>query len=61
MKKLLAILLACAALTCTAVGCGSKDSSSDGGNSMTEEAKSPVVGTWKLTGKSFDDLKADCD
>ncbi|MBQ9808813.1 MAG: hypothetical protein IJM55_08110 [Ruminococcus sp.] len=61
MKKLLAILLACTALTCSFAGCGSKDSSDNGGSSAVEEAKSPVVGTWKLTGESFDDLKKETD
>jgi len=46
MKKLLAILLACTALTCSFAGCGSKDSSDNGGSSTVEEAKSPEIGKW---------------
>lgn len=61
MKKLIAILLACTALTCSFAGCGNKDSSDNSGSSTVEEAKSPVVGKWKLTGKSLDDLKAVCE
>jgi len=61
MKKLLAVLLACAALTSTAVGCGSKDSSSDGVSSVTEEAKSPEIGKWEASGEALGSLLGDSD
>lgn len=44
MKKIISLLLACAAATCAFVSCGDKDSSG------SESSSSPIVGKWNMVG-----------